>query len=407
MTEVFSGIRIVEVAEQTFVPAASAVLGDLGAEVIKIEPAQRGDALRNHAFTRNEGGTPTAEILFEHSNRGKRSLGLDLGTPEGLDILYRLVSSADIFLTNKLPRVRAKLKIDVDHIRAHRADIIYVRGTGQGSRGPDADKGSYDILGFWARSGVAMAVTRPEYGHMVSQPGPGFGDSIGAMTIAGAMAMALFHRERTGLGTVVDVSLMSSGMWAMSQTIGLSMLRSEGFVPPPLAAMGRNPLGRQYLTKDGRWVALQSLRPSPYWASFCGCVGRPDLATDSRFADETALNRNSGEAGAILSELFAERTLSEWRQALESFAGQWAVVQDSLEAARDLQSVANAYVQPLENAAGIAFEEVAVPMQFDEKPSRPRRAPAFNEHGDEILRDLGINGAAIVELKRRGIVAST
>ena len=407
MTQVFRGIRIVEVAEQTFVPAASAVLGDLGADVIKIEPAQLGDALRNHAFTRSEDGTPTAEILFEHSNRGKKSLGLDLSTPEGLDILYRLVSGADIFLTNKLPRVRAKLKIDVDDIRAHRADIVYVRGTGQGSRGPDADKGSYDILGFWARSGVAMAVTRPEYGHVVSQPGPGFGDSIGAMTIAGAMAMALFHRERTGLGTVVDVSLMSSGMWAMSQTIGISMLRNEGFVPPPQAAMGRNPLGRQYLTEDGRWVALQSLRPSLYWASFCESVGRPELATDPRFADETSLNRNSGEAGAILAELFAERTLSEWRRALESFAGQWTVVQDSLEVARDVQSVANAYVQPLENVAGIAFEEVAVPMQFDEKPSPPRRAPGFNEHAREILQDLGINDATIVELKRRGIVAST
>jgi crotonobetainyl-CoA:carnitine CoA-transferase CaiB-like acyl-CoA transferase len=407
MTDVFSGVRIVEVAEQTFVPAASAILGDLGAEVIKIEPAERGDALRNHALTRSEDGTPTAEILFEHSNRGKKSVGLDLGTPEGLAILYRLVSGADIFLTNKLPRVRAKLEIDVEHIRAQRADIIYVRGTGQGSRGPDADKGSYDILGFWARSGVAMAVTRPEYGHVVSQPGPGFGDSVGAMTIAGAMAMALFHRERTGSGTVVDVSLMSSGMWAMSQTIGLSILRNEGFVPPPLATMGRNPLGRQYRTKDGRWVALQSLRPAPYWASFCESVGRPELATDPRFADEASLNRNCVEAGAILGQLFAERTLTDWREALQSFAGQWTVVQDTLEAATDRQSVANGYVHRVENAAGIAFDEVAVPIQFDEQPSPPRRAPAFNEHADEILQDLGLDGKAVLELKRRGVVAST
>jgi crotonobetainyl-CoA:carnitine CoA-transferase CaiB-like acyl-CoA transferase len=406
MTDVFSGVRILEVAEQTFVPAASAVLGDLGAEVIKIEPPRRGDALRNHAFTRSEDGAPTAEILFEHANRGKKSIGLDLSSTEGLDILYRLASGADVFLTNKLPRVRAKLKIDVPDIRAQRADIIYVRGTGQGSRGPDADQGSYDILGFWARSGVAMAVTRPEYGHMVSQPGPGFGDSIGAMTIAGAVAMALFHRERTGMASVVDVSLMSSGMWAMSQTIGLSMLRSEGFVPPPLSAMGRNPLGRQYRTRDGRWVALQSLRPAPYWASFCACVGRPELATDPRFSTEASLARNGAEAGTILDRLFAEKPLLEWRQALRDFGGQWTVVQDTLEAARDAQAVANSYVQPLENADGIVFEEVAVPMQFDEAPSRPRRAPAFNEHADEILRGVGIDGETIRKLKRSGIVAS-
>jgi crotonobetainyl-CoA:carnitine CoA-transferase CaiB-like acyl-CoA transferase len=406
MTDVMRGVRILEVAEQTFVPAASGVLADLGAEVIKIEPAQRGDALRGHAFTRSETGAPTAEVLFEHSNRGKKSLGLDLSEPEGLDILYRLAAGADVFLTNKLPRVRAKLKIDVGDIRAHRPDIVYVRGTGQGTRGPHADKGSYDILGFWARSGVATAVTRPEYGHVVSQPGPGFGDSIGAMTIAGAIAMALFHRQRTGEGAVVDVSLLSSAMWAMGQTVALSLVRQEGFTPPPLEVMGRNPLGGQYRSKDGRWVALQCLRPGQYWASFCETVGRPELATDPRFADEVSLDRNCRQARAILTELFAERTLAEWCQILDHFPGQWTVVQNTLEAAKDPQSVANGYVQALQSAAGIGFEEVAVPMQFDERPSPPRRAPSFNEHGEEILRNLGLDRETIADLKGRGIVAT-
>src|SRR4029077_13518289 len=140
----------------------------------------------------------TLPILLEHSNRGKRSLALDLTSPDGLDILYKLAATSDVFLTNKLPSVRAKLQIGVQRIRAANPAIIYARGTGQGERGPDADKGSYDSLAFWARAGVAVGCTRPGSDYVVMPPGPGFGDSIGAMTIAGGIMGALFHRERTG-----------------------------------------------------------------------------------------------------------------------------------------------------------------------------------------------------------------
>src|SRR3954467_14814802 len=161
MTAVMKGVRILEVAEQTFVPAASALMADWGAEVVKIEHVQRGDAMRGLASTGTAMVPDNVHVLLEHSNRGKKSLGLDLATPEGLEILYKLAATSDVFLTNKLRRVRSKLKIDVDDIRAHNPNIVYVRGTGQGDRGPDADKGSYDNLSFWARSGTALAVTRP------------------------------------------------------------------------------------------------------------------------------------------------------------------------------------------------------------------------------------------------------
>src|SRR3954451_4680405 len=201
MTAVMNGVRILEVAEQTFVPAASALLSDWGAEVIKIEHVQRGDAMRGLASTGTAMVPDNVHVLLEHSNRGKKSLGLDLATPEGLEILYKLAKTADIFLTNKLPRVRKKLKIDVDDIRAHNPNIIYVRGTGQGERGPDADKGSYDALAFWNRSGAAMGVK--QYDNVPPPPAPAFGDSIGAMNIAGAIMGALFYRERSGAATTV------------------------------------------------------------------------------------------------------------------------------------------------------------------------------------------------------------
>ena len=194
MTAIMQGVRILEVAEHTFVPAASAALADLGAEVIKIEPIERGDAMRGLASTGVALVPNDIHVLLEHSNRGKKSLALDLNTAEGVEILYQLAATADVFLTNKLPRVRTKLHIDVDDIRAHNPSIVYVRGTGQGERGPDRDKGSYDNLAFWHRSGVSVGLEKPEYGQPPMPPGPGFGDSIGAITIAGAIMGALFHR---------------------------------------------------------------------------------------------------------------------------------------------------------------------------------------------------------------------
>ena len=151
MSEVLDGIRILEVAEHTFVPAASAILSDWGAEVIKIEHVERGDAMRGLASSGMKMFSGSVSVIMEHSNRGKKSLALDLGTPEGRDIVYRLAATSDVFLTNKMPGVRTKLQIDVDHIRAQNPNIVYVRGSGYGARGPDADAGGYDILGFWYR----------------------------------------------------------------------------------------------------------------------------------------------------------------------------------------------------------------------------------------------------------------
>jgi crotonobetainyl-CoA:carnitine CoA-transferase CaiB-like acyl-CoA transferase len=405
MTQVMKGVRILEVAEQTFVPAAAALLADYGADVVKIEPVERGDAMRGLASTGTAAVPDDVHVLLEHSNRGKKSLGLDLASPEGKEILYKLVATSDIFLTNKLPRVRKKLQIEVDDIRAHNPRIIYVRGTGQGERGPDADKGSYDNLAFWLRSGASMGVMRSDYPQPPTPPGPGFGDSIGAMTIAGGMMGALFHRERTGEPTVVDISLLASGMWAMGQAIGLSVVLNKGWAAPPANAPKTNPIVANYLTKDGKWLALNCLQAGQYWPPLCKSIGRPELATDPRFADHASLMAHNLEAAEILIEVFAARTVDDWREQLDDFVGQWTVVQDTLDVATDAQSVANGYLQPCETAAGFPFQLVAAPVQYDEQPAMPGRAPEFNEHGDAILADLGYDWDTIVDLKVRGIVA--
>jgi crotonobetainyl-CoA:carnitine CoA-transferase CaiB-like acyl-CoA transferase len=405
MTAVMQGVRILEVAEHTFVPAASALLADWGAEVIKIEHVERGDAMRGLAssgIAMIAGGN--VHVLLEHSNRGKKSLGLDLTSEEGLEILGKLAATIDVFLTNKLPPVRTKLKIDVDDIRAHNPNIIYVRGTGQGERGPEAGRGSYDSLAYWARAGVAMGMKQPD-DDPPPPPAPGFGDSIGAMTIAGGIMGALFHRERTGEATTVDVSLLGVGMWSMGQALGLSLMLGMPWAPPPKDGGLSNPLVANYRTKDDRFVALCCLQAGKYWPEACEVFGHPELASDARFSDGAKLLENAGEARAALREVFAERTLDEWRERLAGFSGQWTAVQHTLEAAADTQTVANGYVVDLETADGTPFQLAAAPVQYGEQPAPAKRAPEFNEHGDEILQELGIDWDTIVDLKVRGVVA--
>ena len=191
----------------------------------------------------------------------------------------------------------------------------------------------------------------------------------------------------------------------MGQALSLSLLLDKPWRPPPADTVNSNPLSRNYTTKDGRVVALICLQAGKYWPDLCKVIERPELATETRFADHASLLAHSGEAVAILDDVFASATLDQWRERLAGFTGQWAVVQDTIEAAADPQAVANGYVQPCETAAGKPFHLAAAPVQFDEEPPAPGRAPEFNEHGDAILTELGLDWDAIVDLKVRGIVA--
>ena len=225
------------------------------------------------------------------------------------------------------------------------------------------------------------------------------------MALAGGISSALFHRERTGEATVVDVSLLGTGMWAMGQAIALSLLLEKPWTVAPQDQLSANPLVGTYLTKDGRGVALTCLQAGAYWAPLCKVLGRPDLAVDPRFVTHESLLQNAGDAVVFLTGAFAEATVDEWRRRLDAFVGQWAIVQDTLEAAADPQSVANGYLQECQTAGGVPFRLVAAPVQFDEEPAVPRRAPEFNEHADEILSELGLDQDAVLDLRIRGVVS--
>jgi crotonobetainyl-CoA:carnitine CoA-transferase CaiB-like acyl-CoA transferase len=402
------GVRILEVAEQTFVPAASAVLADWGAEVIKIEHPERGDAMRGLAASGVMPSMGAVHVLLEHSNRGKKSIGVDVATPEGLDLINRLAATCDVFLTNKLPAVRKKLRIECEDIRAHNPNIIYVAGTGGGERGPEADRGGYDFLSYWCRAGSAMGSTPTDVDYLVGQPGPGYGDSIGGMTIAGGILGALFHRERTGEALTVDVSLLGVGMWAMSPAIALSLQLDMPWRPGPSKGSGAgpsNPLVGTYQTQDAKFLAFTCLQGYKYWPNACKVLGREDLITDERFNSQEQLTANAKEARGILTEIFLSAPLSEWRARLDSFEGQWAFAQDSLELTTDPQVEANGYLGDTATSDGTEFKLVTTPVQFAGEPAPPRRAPEFNEHCDEILSSIGYDTDEVMQLKVSGVVA--
>ncbi|BBX09029.1 CaiB/BaiF CoA transferase family protein [Mycolicibacterium aichiense] len=395
------GVRILEVAMYGFVPSCGAVLGEWGAEVIKVEHAVTGDpqrGLRQTGSLRVE-GDPNPNV--EHANRGKRSIGLDMSVPEGKEVLYELARRSDVFLTSFLPGHRAKFGIDVDDIRAVNPNIIYARGSAFGPRGQESEKGGYDMTAFWCRAGTAATITPPGTEGMIAPPGPAYGDTISGTNLAGGIAAALFKRERTGEASVVDVSLLGSGLWAMGHTIALTQHLGEQLVAPVPGVHGSpiNPLVGLYETADGRYISFVMMQPTKFWADVCRHMDIAEYIDDPRFGGAEQIAANTADAVEILGKAMATRTLSEWSTRFATLAGPWAPVQDTLQAAADAQVRANEYLVK----AG-ELELVANPVQFDVAAPRSGPAPGFAEQTDEILAEIGLDWDRIIELKTAGAV---
>ena len=402
MSQAMAGIRVVEVAAWTFVPAAGAVLADWGADVIKVEHPEMGDPQRGLvSMGLIPGGDGAVNYIIEQPNRGKRSIGLDISTDGGREILYQLVESADVFLTSFLPSTRQKLKIDVEHIRAVNPNIVYARGSGQGPQGPDAGKGGYDGASYWARGGVADALT-PASSEFPIAPRAAFGDLPGGMTIAGGIAAGLLQRERTGEAPVIDVSLLGTAMWQLSPDVVASMLYGGDPMPKFDRTKSPNPLVGNYRTKDDRFIMLMMLQGDRFWAEFCEVVGRPDLRDDPRFVDGAARFNNSEACVAAFDDLFASRTYEEWKAILGNLSGVWAPVQKANEMPADPQVAPNGYLAHIERADGVEFDLVASPVQFDETADQLVAAPEHGQHTEEILLEMGLDWDAIIKHKESG-----
>ncbi|HHM5199375.1 TPA: CaiB/BaiF CoA transferase family protein [Pseudomonas aeruginosa] len=398
MYDLMSGIRVIEVAEHTYVPAAAMVLADWGADVIKVERAQGGDASRH---MRLPGADGRVNPFFETGNRGKRGIALDLTQEVGREQLYRLIGEADVFLTNMRTDARVKLGIEPTDLFKRNPKLIYARGSGYGLRGALASDGGFDYPSSWCRSGAGFNQTLPGEAPP-KQPGS-IGDLTGGVTLAGAIAAALFRRERTGKGAVVDNALYMVGTYLMSQSL---LATSIGVPTIPVERQEESSfaLANNYRTRDGRWIAL-CLLMEKWWPDFVAHIERPELLDDPRFKDAATRHVNSQALVMELNEVFATRDYADWCTRFKTLEGVWAPVQSPAEVLADPQALENGFVSPVDvDQAGQYLVGVS-PAQFDEKPiGKLKAGPRFAEHTDEVLREIGVSDAELAALRAMGAI---
>lgn len=363
------GVRVVEVASFVFVPMAGAILAEWGAEVTKVEDPATGDPMRALKVTGQAGSKVAPAANFQLMNRGKRSVGISVGSVEGREVLYRLVENADVFTTNLLPASRAKLEIDVEHIRRRNPRIIYAKGSGLGFAGVEHARRGFDFATYWSRGGVAAsfheANPSPEY--PPRQVGA-FGDFPAGVVLASGIAAALVGRALTGEPSVVDVSLLSYAAWQVSAGL-----------------VGANGRERRLIlaTKDGRHLAVVLPAGDAGVARVCADVGAPSVAE--------------------LEAAVSERSLQEWQDTLRDVDWVWGPVQTVKQLTEDPQLLANEYVRPLAGADGMCA--ISGPVQFDGEPPNLTAGPKqVGSETDEVLLELGYTWDELIELKIAGSI---
>jgi crotonobetainyl-CoA:carnitine CoA-transferase CaiB-like acyl-CoA transferase len=405
MYDILHGVKVIEVGSFVFVPLASAVLADWGADVIKVEHPKTGDPYRGLVTAGMTNEVEGLNLSFQYANRGKRSIGIDLTQPRGRELLWDLVAHADVFMTNQRPGVRSRLGLTVEDIRRANPGIIYVRGSGYGQKGPLADTAALDGTAYWARGGVGGGLTHSVADWPLSQR-PAFGDVMAAMTLAGGVAGALYRRATDGRPAVVDVGLLNIGMWQVQRDI-----LSAPFDGPRAGGWGvprnqRNPLTCTYRTQDDRFISIAIVNPDPYWVEFCETIGRPDLGSDERYSTMEARQANVEECVALLDEVFASKPFDHWRRAFESFSGAWAPVQLPAELHDDEQARINGYFTQIDTHHDQSIDVVSSPVTFDEydEPRRMPGAPEVGQHTEQVLLELSYPWEDIADLKGAGVI---
>ena len=399
--DVLDGVKVVELAEHGFVPSCCATLADWGADVVKIE-RPTGDPLRAVMTAGLVADTGDFNFLFELYNRNKRGIVLDLRVTEGRKVFDRLLEDADVLVTSFLPSAREKLRVRPEDVWAVNPRLVYAKGHGQGQRGPDADQGGFDAISFWARGGLGHILT-PTDGPLVMQRGA-MGDAPSGAMLAGGIAAALFKRERTGKGVVVDVALLNSAVWQLSVDLtATTVLREE---PKKLggSTVLPNPLVGPYRTGDGRWLLLNMLDDTRHWEPACRALGLDALLDDPRFTDTGARAEHREALHATISETIGSRPLAELTARLGAEDTLFSALASPLEVIDDPQVVENGYLakHPTHPTARLA----CAPMQFDDgmvEVTRP--APTVGEHTDEVLGALGYDDDDLASLRKAGAIA--
>ena len=378
------GIRVLDWTIWQQGPVATAMLADLGAEVIKIESRDGGDPGRGIGAI--AGLSVSANFYFEANNRGKQSIALDLKKPGAKEIIHRLAAKSDVFVQNFRKGVADKLGVGYEELRKHNEKLIYASATGYGPDGPDSGEPSFDQLGL-ARSGIMYAAGEPETDPQLI--GGGIADQMGAVMMAYGILAALVARERLGVGQKVDASHLGSMAWLQGLSLSSRLINGRAF-PRTSRKRAFNPLWNHYKCADDLWIALGMLQSDRYWADFCKAIDRADLATDERFADMGARAGNAETCCAILDEVFATRPRAEWMKVLKEGGDFIFTIVNSLdELPDDPQMQANDYVVELDHPQHGATRYLGCPVGLSETPGQVREpAPELGQNTELLLTEL-------------------
>jgi crotonobetainyl-CoA:carnitine CoA-transferase CaiB-like acyl-CoA transferase len=404
MPMALEGIRVLDVSEAGLAPVTCRILADMGAEVIKVERTEGGDQTRG--ILKISGNVPIYDInyVLEFYNMNKKGITLDLKRKEGREILYKLVEKSDVFVCNFRPHALIDLKLEYNDISKINPRIIYAHLSGYGLHGPEKDTGAYDFVGYWARSGVMASLGEP--GTPLPFQVPGFGDNTTGMYAACAIMMALFHRERTGEGQEVCISLVGGGIWSMG--IVLSSVLATGLEYPRLSRWDQsNPIFNSYECADGKWIQLACIQGDRYWTGVCKALELGKFENDPKFCTHESRMKNNKELIVILDKVFKTKTRKEWAERLAKENIIWSLVKTAGEVASDPTPWADGYFREIDHPAGKKLKVIMPPWQFSRTPTTIRNsAPEFSQHTEEVLSEtLGMSWDEITALKEKRVIA--
>jgi crotonobetainyl-CoA:carnitine CoA-transferase CaiB-like acyl-CoA transferase len=404
MKMALEGIRVLDVSEAGLAPVCCRILADMGAEVIKVERTAGGDQTRG--ILKISGDVPVYDInyVFEFYNFSKKGITLDLKKKEGQEILYKLIEKSDVFVCNFRPHALKSLGLEYETISRINPRIIYAHLSGYGLHGPEKDTGAYDFVGYWARSGVMASLGEP--GTPLPFQVPGFGDNTTGMYAACAIMMALFHRERTGEGQEVCVSLLGGGIWSMG--IVLSSVLATGLEYPRVSRTCQsNPIFNSYECADGKWIQMACIQGDRYWANVCQALDIVELEHDPRFATHELRMKNNLALIPLLDDVFKSRNRDEWEERLGRYEIIWTKVKTPADVANDPTPWADGYFREIDHPAGKKLKVILPPWQFSKTPTTIRStAPEFGQHTEEVLTEtLGYSWEDVAAFKDKGVIS--
>jgi crotonobetainyl-CoA:carnitine CoA-transferase CaiB-like acyl-CoA transferase len=395
---IFSGLKVVDLASFIAGPSAAVILSDFGADVIKVEPPT-GDLWR-HGHQIPPQPQAKDPYPWHLANRNKRGIALDLKSPSARPVLEKLVKWADVLIVNTPHPARKKLQLEYEDVAQWNSRLIYADLTGFGEKGPDADLPGFDITSYWARSGL-LSMTR-DAGAPPTWPVAGSGDNATAVGLYSAIVTALYRRERTGKGSYVTTSLLAEGVWSASVSIQAALCDAK-FFPMHDRKNPANAALNVYQAADKTWFVL--IVTSDKLAAVAKAIGRPDLLTDPRFSEPAKLTENMPALAAILDDVFARHAMAHWYDVFSGAHVTFGAVSGPQEVINDPQLRLNDIIVTLEGAGDKMKATISSPIQVHGVTKVPaKRAPKLGEHNEQVLEQLGFSGAEIEALRASGAV---